>query len=237
MTTRPPRAHDPVQGPDGDSDEDLLARTAAGDAQAFTTLFRRRRGQVYRFALHMTGTAAAADDVTQDVFMVVMREAARYEPGRSGVAAWLCGIARNCARQRLDRDRPFQALGDEEDALHDAAPQTDPLGDLTRAEGIERVRKAVLNLPIRYREVIVLCDLQEMSYGQAADALACAVGTVRSRLHRGRQLLAVKLSAGDPTGAGSGAGARSRESGAKPESTTPHGGNLRSSPRCTRSCA
>ena len=88
--------------------------------------------------------------------MVVMREAARYEPGRSRVTAWLCGIARNCARQRLDRDRPFQPLDEEDDACRDAALQPDPLGDLTRAEGIERVRKAVLNLPIRYREVVVL---------------------------------------------------------------------------------
>ena len=71
----------------------------------------------------------------------------------------------------------------------------DPLADLTRAEGIARVRRAVLSLPLRYREVVVLCDLQELSYAEAAEALACAVGTVRSRLHRGRQMLATKLSA------------------------------------------
>ena len=82
---------------------------------------------IYRFALHMTGTAGAADDVTQDVFMVVVREAARSEPGRSRVTAWLCGIARNCARQRLDRDRPFQPLDEEDDAWRDPALQTDRL--------------------------------------------------------------------------------------------------------------
>jgi RNA polymerase sigma-70 factor (ECF subfamily) len=234
MTTRPPI--------DLDSDEQLLARTADGDPQAFALLFRRRQGQVYRFALHMTGTAALADDVTQDVFLVVMRDAVRYQSGRSGVAAWLCGIARNCARQRLDRDRPFQPLDDEDDSggADVAPPQTDPLGDLTRAEGIERVRKAVLSLPVRYREVVVLCDLQELSYAEAADALACAVGTVRSRLHRGRLLLADKLSATDPAteklgqaaklneSANPGGSATLRGSAKPPGSAKPHG---------SRSCA
>jgi len=188
MTTR--ASNDP------DVDDDLIAQVAEGDAQAFARLFKRRQAEVYRFALHMTGAPAAADDVTQDVFMVVMRTAARYEAGRSGVAAWLCGIARNCARQRLGRERPFEPLDDlDEGAIEDVEGPVDPLADLTRAEGIARVRRAVLSLPLRYREVVVLCDLQELSYAEAAEALACAVGTVRSRLHRGRQLLATKLSA------------------------------------------
>ncbi len=69
----------------------------------------------------------------------------------------------------------------------------DALGDLTRAESIGALREAVLTLPVRYREAVVLCDLQEMTYADAASVLGCAVGTVRSRLHRGRALLAVKL--------------------------------------------
>jgi RNA polymerase sigma-70 factor (ECF subfamily) len=186
MTLRPPDDHD--------SDEHLLALAAAGDAQAFGALYRRRQGQVFRFALHMTGSAASADDVTQDVFLVVMKSADRYQPGRSGVAAWLLGIARNCARQRFDRERLLQPLdaGDDGSPGEVAAPN-DQLAELARAEGIARVRQAVLSLPVRYREVVVLCDLQEVSYAEAADALACAVGTVRSRLHRGRGLLAAKL--------------------------------------------
>ena len=78
----------------------------------------------------------------------------------------------------------------------------DPLGDLTRAESIEALREAVLTLPVRYREAVVLCDLQEMTYADAAAAIGCAVGTVRSRLHRGRALLAVKLAASARTVAG-----------------------------------
>lgn len=172
------------------SDDDLLARIAEGDAAAFTALFRRRQAEVYRFALHMTGRPAAAEDVTQDVFLALMRDAGRYEAGRSTAAAWLCGIARNHARRRLERERE---IVDGDDRQMDVAVHPDPIGDLTRAEGIAAVRRAVLTLPLRYRETVVLCDLQELSYADAAAALECAVGTVRSRLHRGRAMLASKL--------------------------------------------
>jgi RNA polymerase sigma-70 factor, ECF subfamily len=178
------------------SDDSLVAAIAGGEREAFAALFRRRQRDVYRFAVHLTGVHALADDVTQDVFVVVMRDAARYQAGRTTVTAWLCGIARNCARQRLDRDRALQPLADDPDDPRGAAGPAvhpDPLGDLTRAERIETLRRAVLSLPLRYREVVVLCDLQELSYAEAASALGCAIGTVRSRLHRGRSLLADKL--------------------------------------------
>ena len=80
-------------------DDDLLIATAAGDRDAFAALYRRRRPDVYRFALHMTGSRAAAEDIAHDVFLVVIRDAHRYQPGRSGVVAWLLGIARNYARR------------------------------------------------------------------------------------------------------------------------------------------
>lgn len=179
----------------------LIGRVAAGDAEAFAALFRRRHGQVYRFALHMTASPSIAEDVTQEVFLAVMSDAARYEAGRASVAAWLCGIARNHVRRRAERDRRLQPLDDghggNEDEGVDAvlAVEADALGDLTRAESIQALRDAVSSLPVRYREAVVVCDLEEMSYRDAAAALGCAVGTVRSRLHRGRALLAVKLAA------------------------------------------
>jgi RNA polymerase sigma-70 factor (ECF subfamily) len=177
------------------ADEELLTRVASGDAAAFAALFRRRQGAVYRFALHMTGAPAVAEDVTQEVFLAVMHDARRYEAARATVTAWLCGIARNHARRRLQRDRlvlPF-VDDDADGAGHLTAVNTDPLEDLTRAERLEALRKAVLSLPLKYREAVVLCDLQEMSYIDAASAIGCALGTVRSRLHRGRALLAAKL--------------------------------------------
>jgi RNA polymerase sigma-70 factor (ECF subfamily) len=182
--------------PDGASDDELVARVADGDAIAFTVLFRRRQADVYRVALLMTGSAAAAEDVTQDVFLAVMQDAKRFESGRASVAAWLCGIARNHARRRLDRDRRTVQLPERSESSESVgAVHPDPVADLSNAQEVEALRRAVLSLPVRYREVVVLCDLQDLSYDDAASALECAVGTVRSRLHRGRALLEAKMRA------------------------------------------
>jgi RNA polymerase sigma-70 factor, ECF subfamily len=178
-------------------DEDLLRRIAAGDAAAFAALFRRRQSDVYRFALHMTGLPAAAEDVTQDVFLALIRDAGRYEAGRATVKAWLSGIARNHARRRLERERGVVQL-DEENGEPEPLVEPDPLDALARTERIEALRKAILTLPVAYREAVVLCDLQELTYLEAAAALDCAVGTVRSRLHRGRALLGAKMRVEEP---------------------------------------
>jgi RNA polymerase sigma-70 factor (ECF subfamily) len=176
-------------------DAQLVAGIAAGDAEAFSLLFRRRQGDVYRYALHMTASPSVAEDVTQEVFVAVMQDAARFSDARGSVTAWLCGIARNQVRRRLERDRPLQPVGEEDSVLDGQSLDDDPLGDLTKAERIDALRRAVLTLPVQYREAVVLCDLQELSYVEAAVALGCAVGTVRSRLHRGRALLSQKLTA------------------------------------------
>ena len=184
-------------GEDHNPDDQLLTRVARGDADAFSQLFRRRRGDVYRFALHMTGRPALADDVTQDTFLAVMRDAGRYDATRATVVAWLCGIARHHVLRRFERERGLQALDFDDDAIADErslATSDTVLGELTRAEQVDAVRDAVMTLPVRYREAVVLCDLQELSYADAAAALGCAIGTVRSRLHRARALLASKLS-------------------------------------------
>jgi RNA polymerase sigma-70 factor (ECF subfamily) len=176
------------------ADEALIARIASGDEAAFTALFRRRQADVYRVALLMTGSPASAEDVTQEVFLVVMREAGRYEPGRATVKAWLCGIGRNQARRRLDRDRRIEPIAEEQEGeMALAVVHTDPVGDLDHSEQVQALREAILRLPLRYRDVVVLCDLEELSYLDAAAALDCAVGTVRSRLHRARALLAAKM--------------------------------------------
>jgi RNA polymerase sigma-70 factor (ECF subfamily) len=182
--------------PEGTSDDELVARVAGGDAIAFTALFRRRQADVYRVALLMTGSTAAAEDVTQEVFLAVMRDAARFESGRATVAAWLSGIARNHARRKLDRDRRTVQLSEHSDPTEPVAVvHPDPIRDLSNAEEIAALRRAVLSLPVRYREVVILCDLQDLSYDEAASALECAVGTIRSRLHRGRALLETKMRA------------------------------------------
>ena len=176
-------------------DDELVGAIARGDATAFAALFRRRQRDVYGFALHMTGSPAAAEDVTQEVFVAVMRDAGRFDSARASAIAWLCGIARNHAKRRLQRERPALPLDEDDGRAEIAGAWPDPAADLARAQDIDAVRRAVSRLPVRYREAVVLCDLRELSYLDAAAAIGCAVGTVRSRLHRGRAMLAMKLSA------------------------------------------
>ena len=184
------------------SDHDLYIRTKTGDEEAYVALYRRTQGPVFRMALRMSGSATVAEDVTQEVFLALLHEEDRYESSRGSVLAYLNGIARNQVLRRLAQDRPYLALGTGEEETQ--AEQTgsfslsnDPLGDLTRGERIESVRQAIQSLPLHYREVVVLCELEELSYAQTAEVLGCSVGTVRSRLHRARGLLLRKLKAAD----------------------------------------
>jgi RNA polymerase sigma-70 factor (ECF subfamily) len=165
------------------TDQELLLKMFSGDEDAFSTLYRRRQGPVYRFVLQMTGSAAIAEDVTQEVFMALLSKTAKYDAARGSLASFLYGIARNLVLRRIEKTAEIE----------DYAGPEDILDDLTRRETVELVRRAVLSLPPAYREAVVLCDLQDSSYEEAAQVLDCPVGTVRSRLNRGRSMLAQKL--------------------------------------------
>jgi RNA polymerase sigma-70 factor, ECF subfamily len=175
------------------SDDVLIVRIAEGDRDAFAELYRRHHDDVCRFAAHMCGSNTAAEDVVHEAFVAVIDSARRYRPGQTTARLWLLGIARNHAR-RARAVRPTLSLHDEANAgVAALAVEVDPVGDLDRRRHLEALRRAVIALPVRYREAVVLCDLHELSYADAATALGCAIGTVRSRLHRGRALLARRL--------------------------------------------
>jgi RNA polymerase sigma-70 factor (ECF subfamily) len=168
------------------SDGDLLLRLRARDEEAFSLLYRRWQGSLYRYALRMGGSPALAEDVTQEVFMALLGGSDGYDPGRGAVASYLHGIARNLVRRRLERDPRTQPLAD-------AAADDDPLDAVARRETADFVWSAVLSLSVPLREAVVLCDLQGLTYEEAAAALRCPIGSVRSRLHRGRARLAERL--------------------------------------------
>jgi RNA polymerase sigma-70 factor (ECF subfamily) len=182
------------------TDDELLQRLRRGEEDAFLTLYRRRQAAIYRFAVHVSGSHTVAEDIVQEVFMTLLRSDCGYDSERGTLSGYLFGIARKQALRLVERGRVDVAIeGDsEEAALPELAVDDDPLADLTHHESIEALRKAVAALPRRYREVVALCDLEEIDYADAAAALGCPIGTVRSRLHRARALLLEKLNKARP---------------------------------------
>ena len=179
MTTRP-------------ADSELQKRMLSGDREAFAELYRRHQRSVYGFALQMTGARELAEDVTQEVFMLLMRETVLYDEKRGSLKSFLLGVTRNFVLRRLKQERAFVSIesADDQSILESAEGES-----LTQNESIREMRQAILGLPPHYREVVILCELQELSYAEAAEVLGCAIGTVRSRLHRARTMLTERLSA------------------------------------------
>jgi RNA polymerase sigma-70 factor (ECF subfamily) len=175
-----------------EDDHLLLGRALAGDEASFTALYRRRQGQVYRFAFHMTASESAAEDITQETFLALLKIGGRIHPDRGPVLPFLYGIARNLVLRLFEKERaePWNDAADE-------LPSDDAgtLEEMARREAVAEVRRAVGGLPAQYREAVVLCDLEGASYEDAARAIGCPVGTVRSRLSRGREILVKKLEA------------------------------------------
>lgn len=175
-------------------DQELLRQLAKGDEAAFRALYERYQGPIYRFALHMSGNSATAEEVTQEVFMLLIGNTKAYRPEKGAVAGYLFGIARNLTRRSIRRRRLDVAISDGNGDGLALASDLDVLEELSQSELLDLLRKAVLSLPEPYREAVVLCDLEEMSYTGAAEFLECSPGTVASRLHRGRAILKAKLS-------------------------------------------
>jgi len=138
---------------------------------------------VYRFAYSMTGSRTLAEDVVQEVFLTLMRNLERYSPERAALSTYLYGIARNVSRARDRKDARFVGF----DATRFLSSDEDPAVALVEGERLRALRAAIRELPIKFREVLVLCDLHEVDYAQTASILGIPVGTVRSRLFRARQ--------------------------------------------------
>jgi RNA polymerase sigma-70 factor, ECF subfamily len=165
-------------------DGDLLKRFREGDREAFTLLYRAHQNAVFRFAVFMTGDHAKAADVTQDVFVWLIHHAGNFDPARGELGAFLAGVARKFIQKRRGDELRWVQFDESKLAIdHGRYGESDA----------DELRKAILALPEKYREVVVRCDLEEKSYEEAAVVIGCAVGTVRSRLHRARGLLARKL--------------------------------------------
>jgi RNA polymerase sigma-70 factor, ECF subfamily len=176
------------------ADGDLVQRAIAGDRDAFLSIYQRHHEGIFRFARAMTGSTASAEDVAQEVFLLFLRELQRFDPARGSLATYLFAIARNVSRYRLRKERRFVSLDRPEDRPSSGA---DPVAVMVASETVTRVRLFIRALPSRYREVLILCDLQGLTYEETARVLNTPVGTVRSRLHRARMRLGERLAMTD----------------------------------------
>jgi RNA polymerase sigma-70 factor (ECF subfamily) len=168
------------------SDGQLLELFRDGDRAAFSALYRAHHPAVFRFALYMTGDRERAGEITQEVFVWLVHHPHAFQPDRGELPAFLGGVARQFLRRRQREDQKWLPL--DERAPNPVVPE-----EIAASEDAAELWKAVASLPDRYREAVVLCDLEEMDCRQAAGVLGCAVGTVWSRLHRAHDLLQRKL--------------------------------------------
>jgi RNA polymerase sigma-70 factor (ECF subfamily) len=175
----------------GKENRDLIECFRAGDRDAFTAIYRMEHPAVFRFAFYMTGDRMKAGEVTQDVFVWLIHHAGDFDPERGELSAFLVGVTRKFLQRFQHNERRFVPFSEvPEKPVRVGSPP-----DSRESEAME-LRKAIQALPARYREAVVVCDLEGKSYEEAALLLECAVGTVRSRLHRARGLLARKLGSG-----------------------------------------
>lgn len=186
------------------SDTELLRQARAGTAAAFEALYLRHQGPLFRFAVLRSGSVETAADVVQEVFMGLLTDGLRFDPLRGLLQNFLFGVARNLV---MKHDRPQQRFAtlpetgdDDDDAGGDVASEApEPLARMLSNEQAEDVRRALALLPPHYRDVVILYEMHDLSYLEIADVCQLDIGTVRSRLSRGRAALAKRLGAHRPT--------------------------------------
>ncbi|MDH3522688.1 MAG: sigma-70 family RNA polymerase sigma factor [Acidobacteriota bacterium] len=179
-------------------DRELVARHAYGDPEAFDEVYARFSGLVFQIARRMSGDDALAEDLSQEIFLRIFRHLRGYQ-GRSSLKTWVYRVAINCCRSRLARrsrrERAFVAV--EEGRLERVPSAAEgPQGRLRRREAAETVGRALNRLPLAFREAVVLRDVCGLSYEEIATVAGVRLGTVRSRIARGRDRLRLELERG-----------------------------------------
>jgi RNA polymerase sigma-70 factor (ECF subfamily) len=182
-----------MQEPERKPDRVLVEQFRAGDREAFTALYHAHFPAVYRFAFYMTGDRLRAAEITQDAFVWLVHHADDFDAERGDLGAFLGGVARKLLLRQQRTERRWLPFDGTVAACETQNGSGGFAGEMEREEEAAQLRRAIAALPVRYREAVVLCDLQSKSYEEAAALLGCAMGTVRSRLHRARELLVRKF--------------------------------------------
>ena len=184
-------------------DTDLLRQMRSGTASAFQALYRRHQGPLYRYAVLRCGSPDTAADVVQEVFMGLLTDTLRFDPLRGQLQHFLFGVARNLVlrhEQARGRSASLPAPNDDRDGDDDSTWDTsaEPLSNMLSNEVAEDVRRALAQLAPHYRDAVILYEMHDLSYLEIAAICQVDIGTVRSRLSRGRALLAKRLAAHRP---------------------------------------
>lgn len=181
------------------SDQDLAGRCLSGDEKAWETLVQRHNRKVWNIAYHFTGRVEEADDLTQEIFLHVLRAFKSFDSA-GNLVAWLLRVARNYAidsYRRRRREYSATAHLDDPETLvrktRDPSSSSDPDAALERKDLAAWIRSALDRMPGELAQAVVLRDLQEMSYEEMVEVLDIPLGTVKSRINRGRLELARQL--------------------------------------------
>jgi RNA polymerase sigma factor (sigma-70 family) len=175
-----------------DDDPALVTRLIGGDTGALRLLYEKHGRALLRFSLAMCHSRQAAEDIVHDTFVAFLRDPHGFDPAQGSVFGYLCGVLRHHVSRHFRRERRWVTLvEDGADAPLDDADTPDD--EISRSEVTAAFRRAMLELPVQHREIIALCDLEELPYAAVAAILRCPIGTVRSRLHRARALLTLRL--------------------------------------------
>jgi RNA polymerase sigma-70 factor (ECF subfamily) len=180
-------------------DNELIKKYLAGDKFAFEALVERYQQRIYNFSLRIVKNPDDASELTQEIFILIFRKINTFR-GESKFSTWLYSIACNVCRDFLRRKKFSLSLSESpflEDTVSAQKNRTltlkDPVDVIERKEIITKVKEGIAELPLEYRIVVVLHDIQGLSYNEIAETLKISMGTVKSRLSRGRLKLAKKL--------------------------------------------
>lgn len=187
----------------GQADQEYLERLRSGDAQAFDNLVTRYSGEIYAFLCRSTGDPEEAADLTQETFICALKAVKNFR-GDSELKTWLFRIAVNQSRNRFrwwnrrKRDVTVSldaSIGDSDARVSDSIADSSigPEDGFIRAEREQAIVQALRSLPDAYRETIILCDVEGLTYEEIANVLSMNIGTVKSRIARGREELRKRL--------------------------------------------
>ncbi len=175
-----------------DLDLTAVQRMAGGDGTALADLYDRHGRSVYALANRILSDPAEAEDLTQDVFTLAWKNAARYDPARGAVAAWLLVTTRTRAIDRIRARRSRPQHGSDDDgrkmaAIPDASPSVDMI--VATSQEAARVRGALADLPVEQRDALDLAYFQGLSHSEIAERTGIPLGTIKTRIRSGLQRL------------------------------------------------